>query len=70
MTRKENIKDLENNGELDPSCKTCLEIFYPFYKDWWDENIYNLPWPFAPRHKPSYKCESGKRPHCTCDVCF
>ena len=21
-------------------------------------------------HEPSPRCESGKRPHCTCDVCF
>jgi hypothetical protein len=25
---------------------------------------------FGPRHKPSDRCESGKHPHCTCDVCF
>lgn len=23
-----------------------------------------------PSHTPSERCESGKRPHCTCDVCF
>lgn len=23
-----------------------------------------------PPHTPSKNCESGKRPHCTCDVCF
>jgi hypothetical protein len=23
-----------------------------------------------PSHTPSKNCESGKRPHCTCDVCF
>jgi hypothetical protein len=23
-----------------------------------------------PPHTPSSRCESGKRPHCTCDVCF
>jgi hypothetical protein len=25
---------------------------------------------FGPSHDPSPRCESGKRPHCTCDVCF
>lgn len=23
-----------------------------------------------PSHTPSPRCESGKRPHCTCDICF
>ena len=25
---------------------------------------------FFPSHWPSSMCESGKRPHCTCDRCF
>jgi hypothetical protein len=25
---------------------------------------------FAPSHKASERCMSGKRPHCTCDTCF
>ncbi len=25
---------------------------------------------FCPYHDASPRCESGKRPHCTCDVCF
>lgn len=25
---------------------------------------------FHPSHDASDRCESGKRPHCTCDVCF
>jgi len=25
---------------------------------------------FGPPHKPSSNCESGKKPHCTCDACF
>jgi hypothetical protein len=25
---------------------------------------------FGPSHDPSPRCESGKRPHCTCDICF
>jgi len=26
--------------------------------------------PMMPSHTPSERCESGKRPHCTCDICF
>jgi len=26
--------------------------------------------PHGPRHQPSDRCESGKRPHCTCDTCY
>jgi hypothetical protein len=26
--------------------------------------------PMMPRHMASSRCESGKRPHCTCDTCF
>ncbi|MDB4261341.1 hypothetical protein N9878_00600 [bacterium] len=25
---------------------------------------------FYPSHKPSSACQSGGRPHCTCDACF
>lgn len=25
---------------------------------------------FGPSHDASPKCESGKRPHCTCSICF
>lgn len=25
---------------------------------------------FHPAHDPSPNCQSGKRPHCSCDVCF
>ena len=58
----ERIARLEKIGYLDPNCKSCQEIFYPAY---WKGMT-----PFAPSHKPSDRCESGKRPHCTCDVCF
>lgn len=26
--------------------------------------------PMMPSHTPSAACESGKRPHCTCDTCY
>lgn len=28
------------------------------------------PRPCGPRRTPSPRCESGKRPYCTCDTCF
>jgi hypothetical protein len=57
------IKRQEELGELDPNCKTCQKIFYPSYY----KGIFSV---FAPRHKPSPRCKSGKNPHCTCDTCF
>ncbi len=62
------FKRLESIGYLDPNCKSCQEIFYSeiFY------SAYKIGMSiiFAPPHKPSDRCESGKRPHCTCDICF
>jgi hypothetical protein len=26
--------------------------------------------PMMPHHEASKRCESGKRPHCTCDICY
>lgn len=57
------ISRLEQLEELDPNCKTCKKIFYPEYLKG-NRNI------FAPRHKASDRCRSGKNPHCTCDTCF
>jgi transcription elongation factor Elf1 len=59
------IARLEKDGDLDPNCKTCLEHFYPVARD--RGNIWNV---FAPRHKASSRCESGKHAHCSCDFCF
>ena len=61
----EYILKLENDGEIDRFCKTCQEIFIPQLKD--GKNFSNI---FAPRHKASSRCESGKHAHCTCDTCF
>lgn len=36
-------------------CATCAELARGSY---------------GPSHDPSPRCESGKHPHCTCDVCF
>jgi hypothetical protein len=57
------IKYLETLGELDPNCKMCVAIFYPAMRKG------NFS-PFAPRHKASPRCQSGKYAHCTCDICF
>lgn len=40
---------------MDEGCPTCAEL---------------AAGSFGPSHDPSPRCESGKRPHCTCDVCF
>lgn len=37
-----------------PDCKTCQD---PAQRG-------------GPSHDPSRNCESGKRPHCSCDTCF
>lgn len=64
--RADKIKALEAAGRLDPSCPTCVEIFYPYWRTGWPGSS---P-PFAPAHKASDRCRSGKNPHCTCDTCF
>ena len=59
------IKSLESMGEIDPECKMCEEVYYPKLAS--GQLISDI---FAPRHKPSDRCQSGKHPHCTCDTCF
>lgn len=61
-TREEQIKRWEAEGRLDPGCWGCKEWFYSS-----DQPPSDV---FAPRHNASGGCESGKRPHCTCDTCF
>jgi hypothetical protein len=51
---------MEQLGHIRADCQACAE----FYKA---ENPLNV---FAPRHRPSDRCESGMRAHCTCDTCF
>ena len=58
-TREQKIARLEAQGRLDPNCAGCKEFYEHPNVD-----------PFAPNHKASDYCESGKRPHCTCDICF
>lgn len=56
-TVEEDIKRLEEIGQLVPGCISCdLRRESPDPANW-----------FGPRHKPSPHCESGKRPHCSCE---
>jgi hypothetical protein len=48
-----------------PSCKECLEVSTCRTCK---EEGYGKG--FAPQHKASEGCRSGKRAHCTCDTCF
>lgn len=59
------IRELEDKGELDPNCKTCIEYFYPRIRAGAAFSDIH-----APSHKPSKRCQSGRIPHCTCDTCF
>jgi hypothetical protein len=62
-SKEDRITRLEQLGYLDPACLKCQRDWYPALRDTGEM-------PFAPSHKPSPRCESGKRPHCTCDACF
>jgi hypothetical protein len=44
-----------NRKWVKPGCKYCEE--HKFDRD-------------MPAHEPSSACESGKKPHCTCDACY
>ena len=60
MDRPQIIQHMESLGSLVPTCRACWEF-------------YDAPDPrdvFAPRHRASMHCQSGQRPHCTCDTCF
>lgn len=59
------IEDLETKGYIDPDCRMCNEVFYPQLIE--GKTFTEI---FAPRHKASGYCRSGKYPHCTCDTCF
>jgi len=63
VTRMEQIKEWEARGRIDPACAFCQREFYA--------RTTTMPSDvFAPSHKASEGCESGKRSHCTCDTCF
>lgn len=64
--RDDQIKYLEELGDLSPKCLSCQDL-YAFYRKQWQPG---MSAPMAPRHRASALCESGKRPHCTCNTCF
>lgn len=49
-------------GRIDPECPTCLKEF--------GGPCNPTPGAMAPGHTAKTRCESGKRPHCTCGVCW
>lgn len=57
--RAEKIARMEAEGRLDPDCPGCAAFY---------EHPEVMPW--APSHQAMPTCESGGRPHCTCDTCF
>lgn len=65
MSIEDRIKELESTGDFNPNCETCQVHFYPAVKS--GDSITSV---FAPRHKASDKCKSGKYNHCSCDICF
>lgn len=61
LMRSAVLAAMEKQGAISPGCKECQGAFYA------------APDPinaFYPRHTASFRCESGRRPHCTCDTCF
>jgi hypothetical protein len=54
------LEIMEVTGRIVRGCLGCA----PWYE------ATNPVHVFAPGHKPSARCESGQRPHCTCDTCF
>lgn len=56
-TEDEQIAWMVSQGFIVEGCKGC-EVFF------------REPGAFAPRHKASSMCRSGKRSHCSCDCCF
>jgi hypothetical protein len=60
---EETIARLEKSGDLDPSCQFCVNHIYRSLRE-------GRGLPFAPGHKASWGCLSGRRAHCTCNFCF
>ncbi len=62
---EEHLDRLELMGIIDRNCITCQNAFIKQIKA--GVHMMNI---MQPAHKPSPRCESGKHPHCTCDICF
>lgn len=59
---KDKIIRLEDLGFLEAGCPGC-EVHY-------ESLMKTGEMAFAPGHKVKERCESGQRPHCTCDACW
>ncbi len=58
-TRAERLARWQMTGLYDPDCPGCATVLeHPTLS------------PFQPMHKSGARCQSGGRPHCTCDACF
>lgn len=60
-TREEMVKRWEASGWLKQDCARCKKFYASPGKP---TDVH------GPSHRASDRCESGKRPHCTCDTCF
>lgn len=58
--RDEVLERWERSGIIERGCKGCQDFYDA-------KDPYCV---FAPRHTASVRCESGKKPHCTCAICF
>lgn len=56
-TKEEKIGRLVRERYIFRDCRGC-DVFF------------DNPDAMAPRHNASSRCQSGKRPHCTCDTCW
>jgi hypothetical protein len=63
LTRHREVTRLERGGFVDRTCPGCAEVIAAVLAG----EVPSFP---GPGHKPSSYCESGKRPHCSCDRCF
>ena len=63
-TPSDTVKDWESRGWLVPGCGGCAEFYDAAFRGKDPRDV------FAPSHIASRRCESGRRPHCTCDTCF
>lgn len=59
------ILELMALGKYDPNCETCEKYALPALMA--GKKIFNI---FMPPHQAKLNCESGKHPHCSCDICF
>jgi hypothetical protein len=55
------VLELERKGLLDPACGECQRNLYPV------EDLWRITYPW---HRVRASCESGRRPHCTCEHCW